>query len=142
MDRPFDGTTIDGPREQEIKPGSTITLTCRAIISQTNENENNNVKVSRKDATHRTKRVVWSVNNIPITLQVQLKFTMNFNDFNFFFVFKINRGGINVYTDWSFSEVVSNLTLTSVTENDNGVYKCSIDDIGSDEVTLFVIDGK
>lgn len=73
MDRPFDGTTIDGPRQQEIKPGSTITLSCRAIISLTNENENNNGKISRKDGTHRSKRVVWSVNNIPITLQVQLQ---------------------------------------------------------------------
>lgn len=74
MDRPFVGTTIDGPRRQEIKRGSTITLTCRAIISTTNENEQNKISFSKKDETHRTKRVIWSVNNTPLTLQVQLKF--------------------------------------------------------------------
>lgn len=47
-----------------------------------------------------------------------------------------------MYTDWNFSEVVSNLTLTGVNESDQGVYKCSIDDIGSDEVTVRVMDGK
>lgn len=52
------------------------------------------------------------------------------------------RGGINVYTDWSLNEVISNLTLTSVTENDEGIYECTIDDIGSDEITLIVMNGK
>lgn len=76
MDRPFDGATIDGPRQQEIKRGSTITLTCKAIILQINENENNHLKLRSQDATHRTKRVIWSVNNTPLTLQVQFLHTM------------------------------------------------------------------
>lgn len=72
MDRPFIGTTIEGPREQEIKPGSTITLTCRATISTVTENEPNGISFNTKDkeGTHRTKRVIWSVNDTPITLQV------------------------------------------------------------------------
>lgn len=70
MDRPFVGTTIDGPRQQEIKPGSTVTLTCRAIISTINENERNKMSSTKKDDIHRTKRVTWSVNDTPITLQV------------------------------------------------------------------------
>ncbi|XP_037045599.1 junctional adhesion molecule-like [Bradysia coprophila] len=120
MDRPFVGTTIDGARQQEIKRGSTITLTCRAIISTINENEPNKISFAMKEGTHRTKRVIWSVNDTPITMQIK-------------------RGGINVYTDWNFGEVVSNLTLSSVTESDQGVYKCSIDDIGSDEVVVQVM---
>ncbi|KAJ6623771.1 hypothetical protein Bhyg_17600, partial [Pseudolycoriella hygida] len=118
MDRPFDGTTIDGPREQEIKRGGIITLACRATISMTNNEKN---RKSRNDGTPRTKRVIWSMNNAPMTMQIK-------------------RGGINVYTDWNFNEVVSNLTVTSVTESDQGVYKCSIDDIGSDEVFVYVVD--
>lgn len=70
MDRPFDGTSIDGPRQQDVKRGSSITLTCRAIISTTNENEPNKKSYSRKDGTNRTKRVIWSVNEIPMSLQV------------------------------------------------------------------------
>lgn len=70
MDRPFVGTSIDGPRQQEVKYGSTITLTCRAIISTTNEYEEKKISVGRNDGTYRTKRVIWSVNNIPMTLQV------------------------------------------------------------------------
>lgn len=38
--------------------------------------------------------------------------------------------------------MVSNLTLSSVTESDQGVYRCSIDDIGSDEVVVQVVAGK
>lgn len=72
MDRPFVGTCIEGPREQEIKHGSTITLTCRAIISTANEYEESKVTVGRNDGTYRTKRVIWSVNNTPMTLQVPL----------------------------------------------------------------------
>ena len=74
MDRPFDGTTIDGPRQQEIKRGSSITLTCRAIISSAKENDNSPIKLNKKDGTYRSKHVIWSVNNsghfIPLTLQV------------------------------------------------------------------------
>lgn len=69
MDRPFLGTVIDGPRQQEIKSGSTMTLTCRALVSQMNENEQNKIGFS-KSGTQRTKRVIWSVNDTPITLQV------------------------------------------------------------------------
>ncbi len=70
MDRPFVGTTIDGDRQQEIKRGSTITLTCRAIISTSNESEQNKISFSKKDGPNRTKRVIWSVNDTPMTLQV------------------------------------------------------------------------
>lgn len=69
MDRPFEGTTIDGPRKHEIKSGSTITLTCRATISIKNDEINRKTQ-TRNGGTHRSKRVTWSVNNIPITLQV------------------------------------------------------------------------
>lgn len=67
MDRPFVGTAIDGPRQQEFKRGSTIALTCRALISIANENEQSKISSSKKDGT---KRVIWSVNNTPMTLQV------------------------------------------------------------------------
>lgn len=67
MDRPFVGIAIDGPREQEIKPGTIITLTCRAVISTADENEQTKISSSRKDGT---KRVIWSVNDTPMTLQV------------------------------------------------------------------------
>lgn len=69
MDRPFVGINIDGPRSQEIKRGNTITLTCRAVISTANENEQNKIGF-RKDEIFHTKRVIWSVNNTPLTLQV------------------------------------------------------------------------
>lgn len=47
-----------------------------------------------------------------------------------------------MYTDWNLNEVVSNLTLSNVNGNDEGVYKCDIDDIGSDEVLVRIDSGK
>ncbi|GLV31737.1 defective proboscis extension response 7 [Carabus blaptoides fortunei] len=108
--------SIQGPREQYVRVGSTITFTC---------------VISRREASAVTHRAT------PVS-RAQLKWTHAGRDVTF----QSSRGGISVDTDYRDSQITSRLTIAMVTHEDGGNYTCRDADVKPDTVMLLVVEGE
>lgn len=65
MDTPYYGTSIDGSKEQNVKPNSTVSLTCRSLLMDTYEN------FDKESDRVLLKKITWNKDEVPLTGKVR-----------------------------------------------------------------------